>query len=268
MASVAAQFCPAGAAPQRTAEAERRIWRGPYADGIARLGLLLAEGLEAAHNAGIMHQDIKPSNVLLGWSGRPMLLDFNLSAEVGRADRGFCGTLAYMAPELFKNEQPTPAADLFSAGVIAAEVFTGRNPFQRDNSGALIYAIITEPPDLTGLDAPLAAVLERLMAKLPLRRYPTAESAIAALCAATGYPLPPESAAVRESFLQASRFVGRQTELTTLNDALRRGLRDMNDPPKRRGSFRTQSVDLGRSKIGSIANVAEALAIAEGEGFK
>jgi hypothetical protein len=53
-----------------------------------------------------------------------------------------------------------------------------------------------------------------------------------------------------------------------INDALRRGLREMSDPPKKRGSFRTQSIDLGRSKIGSIANVAEALAIAEGEGFK
>jgi hypothetical protein len=53
-----------------------------------------------------------------------------------------------------------------------------------------------------------------------------------------------------------------------INNALRRGLREMNDPPKKRRLFRTQSVDLGRSKIGSIANVAEAIAIAEGEGFK
>jgi serine/threonine protein kinase len=137
VAQVSSQFCPAGVTPEGAAHLERQAWRGPYADGIARLGLLLAEGLEAAHGAGIMHRDIKPSNVLLGWSGRPMLLDFNLSTEIGLSSERVGGTLAYMAPELMTPRKADASAaalqfdrraDIFSLGALLYELLTGRLP--------------------------------------------------------------------------------------------------------------------------------------------
>jgi serine/threonine protein kinase len=135
----AGQFRPLGVTPDPVSAAERQTWRTTYAEGIARFGLLLAEGLQAAHEAGVMHRDIKPSNVLLAWSGRPMLLDFNLSTDAGVRSQRVGGTLAYMAPELIEalatdRDAPTrqfdPRADLYSLGALLYELLTGRLPAQ------------------------------------------------------------------------------------------------------------------------------------------
>ena len=84
-----------------------------------------------------MHRDIKPSNVLLAWSGRPMLLDFNLSTDAGVRSQRVGGTLAYMAPELIEAlainrdaqaRQFDPRADLYSLGALLYELLTGRLP--------------------------------------------------------------------------------------------------------------------------------------------
>jgi tetratricopeptide (TPR) repeat protein len=117
---------------------EQFNWRLPYADAVARLGLQLAEGLAAAHAAGILHRDIKPSNILLAWSGRPMLLDFNLATQQGAAGQTVAGTLAYMAPELVESLLLSRQAaggseercDVYSLGAVLFELLTGRLPHE------------------------------------------------------------------------------------------------------------------------------------------
>ena len=173
VAQVATQYCPAGVVPepcgpQGSSATQGPAWNGPYPDGIARFGLLLAEGLQAAHDVGIMHRDIKPSNVLLAWSGRPMLLDFNLSTQIGLLGQREGGTLAYMAPEWMEalgssGKSPCrafdPRADLFSLGALLYELLTGRLPAKPPGAEDL-------PPDEVG---PWLAA--RRQAVPPLRRF-------------------------------------------------------------------------------------------------
>lgn len=124
-------------APTRTADGI--LQSGSYVDGVAHLGVQLADALAFIHARGICHRDMKPSNVLLDASGRPLLLDFNLSSDIRISGSRAGGTLPYMAPEqvrLFSmTGEHTGAksldgrADLFSFGVVLYELFAGKNPF-------------------------------------------------------------------------------------------------------------------------------------------
>ncbi len=122
-----------------------RLARGGYEEGVALLGLGLAEALAFLHGRGVYHLDLKPSNVLLDAAGRPMLLDFNLSADGRNAGPRPGGTLPYMAPEQVEalTAEPTavPAADgradLFSLGAILYELLTGVPPFGATAPGPL-----------------------------------------------------------------------------------------------------------------------------------
>ncbi len=108
-----------------------------YAEGVCLLGAQLADALAFLHRRRIFHRDLKPSNVLLCPDGRPMLLDFNLSADPQAERERLGGTLPYMSPEqVLATFDPERAAapvdgqsDLFSLGVILFELLTGRQPF-------------------------------------------------------------------------------------------------------------------------------------------
>src|SRR5436190_14269723 len=146
VARVAAETKPLEQAPPNGSPAEEFAWDLPYGEAIARLGLQLAEALEAAHGAGIMHRGIKPSNILLAWSGRSMLLDFNLSTDASASGQGIGGTLAYMAPELIAsvlNERGGAArrfdrrCDVYSLGAVLYELLTGRLPAKPEEADRL-----------------------------------------------------------------------------------------------------------------------------------
>lgn len=174
---------------------EVRQWRGAYADAIARLGLQLAEGLHAAHAAGVMHRDIKPSNVLLAWSGRPMLLDFNLSTDQQAPEERIGGTLAYMAPEQIASLQQDggasarqfdPRGDVYSLGALLYELLTGRLPARPDQAdelpphayGPWLEAKRGRPAPLRShqprIDRRLEAIVLTCLAADPGQRYATA----------------------------------------------------------------------------------------------
>jgi tetratricopeptide (TPR) repeat protein len=189
-----------------------------------KVELLIAmlEALAYLHRRGILHRDLKPSNVLVS-GGQVKVLDFGLAARREQAGGGISGTLAYMAPEIFKGDPPDERADLFSTGVIAYEIFTGKALYANVSLYRLIDQISNEPPDLIGLshaEPRIAAVLERLLEKYPDLRYRDSREAIAAFSAAIDRPLALESAASRESFLQAADFVGREQEMGQLQGAL------------------------------------------------
>src|SRR6202034_3146989 len=109
-----------------------------YTDGVTAIGQQLAEALHFIHQRGICHLDLKPSNVLMTPDGRPMILDFNLSADAQAPDMRLGGTLAYMSPEqLLVSENPSGGdrslvdsrTDLYSLGVMLYELLTGQHPF-------------------------------------------------------------------------------------------------------------------------------------------
>ncbi|MBZ0282410.1 MAG: protein kinase [Anaerolineae bacterium] len=193
----------------------------------AKVGLLvqMLQALAYLHRRGIVHRDLKPDNAMVV-NGEVKVLDFGLAVaweyQRDRASDGVEGTLAYMAPEVLSGGQATVSADLYAIGVIAYELFGGRYPFAVHDVNQLVNDILYTPPDVEplNLDPLLNLVLVRLLAKTPDMRYESADETIVALCEAVGQPPPPESVAIRESFLQAAQFVGREPEMQPLRAAL------------------------------------------------
>jgi predicted ATPase len=187
--------------------------------------MLLREALEALaylHRRGILHHDLKPSNILVS-DGRLRLLDFGLAvlASQRRDDDAF-GTLQYLAPEVLDGQPYTEASDLYSLGVIAYELLVGAHPFPAETVPEYIQQLFTSDPDLTPLaDQPaLMPLIGQLLAKAPADRPRSAEAALAQLRQGTGQIGAAGTQAIRESYLQAATFVGRAHELATLTDAL------------------------------------------------
>jgi DNA-binding beta-propeller fold protein YncE len=153
----------------------RRIDReGPLspARAIALLGQV-AEALDAAHAAGIVHRDVKPHNVLVE-GDRAYLSDFGLAKALGesgaqQSDASVVGTAEYMSPEQWRGGAVGPAADIYSLGCVLYEALTGIVPFARKEAD-------TEPEMPEGLDA----VIERAVSKDPTDRYPSAGALVAA----------------------------------------------------------------------------------------
>lgn len=196
---------------------------------------LLVQTLQALaylHRRSILHRDLKPGNVLVS-DGRVRVLDFGLAVGRDQAqNRDISGTLLYLAPEILEGAAPSEAADLYAVGVMAYELFAGQPPFQSMEPGQLLMEILEDDPDLTplagltpvGAERTLPAILARLLSKQPAMRYPSAAAVIGDLCALLHQPPPPESSAIRESFLQAATFVGREQEMAHLTAALEKAL--------------------------------------------
>jgi predicted Ser/Thr protein kinase len=165
--------------------------RGPLSPGEVRaLGAGLAEGLAAIHARGLVHRDLKPGNVILAPDG-PRIIDFGIArvidASTGITNAGaVVGTFAYMSPEHLGGDAIRPASDVFSLGSVLAFAATGWPPFGADTAAAVMYRLVSQPPDLTGLaDAKLAGLIGECLAKAPEVR-PT----VSYLLAAFGDPGP------------------------------------------------------------------------------
>ncbi len=134
------------------------------------LGAGLAEGLAAIHASGLVHRDLKPANVILAADG-PRIIDFGIAravdATTGLTTTGaVVGTIAYMLPEQIRSEPVGPASDVFSLGCVLAFSATGRPPFTGDSAVAVMFQIVNQPPDLTGVTEPwLAGLIGACLAK-------------------------------------------------------------------------------------------------------
>lgn len=187
----------------------------------------ILQALRYLHQRGILHRDLKPANILVA-NDSLKLLDFGLAIDLEYAQThgSTAGTLAYLAPEVLRGHSPSAGSDLYAFAVISHEIFTGKHPFPFRTQSELIQQVLLESPkfQVDNLDKSLELVLSRLLSKNVDERYETALDTIKALCMATDYPLPEETIEIRESFLMASTFVGRENELRTLRDALERTL--------------------------------------------
>ncbi|MCA9322309.1 MAG: SUMF1/EgtB/PvdO family nonheme iron enzyme [Planctomycetes bacterium] len=170
----------------QTKEVSTRAPRKRAGDEVLLLIQRCAEALHVAHEAGLVHRDIKPGNIMVGVDGRPVILDFGLARDLGDESQGLTmtgdvlGTPAYMSPEQMKGATVDRRTDLFSLGVVLYECVTMQRPFRGMTFEALRKDLLdelpTDPRKLNGaLPDDLAVVLEVALEKDPKRRYQSAK---------------------------------------------------------------------------------------------
>ncbi|MFI8303111.1 serine/threonine-protein kinase [Streptomyces sp. NPDC085927] len=238
-------------------EYEDRLWivmelvQGPsLADHVARsgpltpqraatIGLQLLGALKAVHDAGTLHRDVKPANVLLRPDGGAVLTDFGIAAlddgEFLTSTGQLVGSIEYMAPERALAQESGPASDLWSLGATLVTVCGGRSPFRRPAYPATLHAVVYDEAVLPERLGPLRPVVEALLRKGPGERPTTADVEIALRRVAAGEtdidPLPaadPRTYRPATSTVSASAGTG-----GSVNDAVT--VTDLHRQPVRAG---------------------------------
>lgn len=160
-------------------------WGALPADSVLVLVAGVAEALQSIHGAGVVHRDLKPSNVILAADG-PRVIDFGIARAVdstSMTQTGFRpGTPAFMSPEQVRGQSVTPAADVWSLGVLGVFAATGELPFGGGLDPAVPYRILEQEPNLTGCPEAVRGVIGYCLAKDPAAR--PSPAAVIELCRA------------------------------------------------------------------------------------
>lgn len=158
-----------------------KLERGPLAiTDVLTLAAQIAEGLKAAHAAGLVHRDIKPGNVIVTPQGVAKIVDFGI-ARIATDDithtSATAGTVAYMSPEQTHGAPPHPRMDVWSFGVMLYEMLTGARPFRGDRDEVVIFAIRNDEPEsieqlrARGVPAELIQIVQQCLRKNTAERY-------------------------------------------------------------------------------------------------
>ena len=154
------------------------------------LALHICEGLSKAHQSGIVHRDVKPSNIVVDKEGRPKLLDFGLAAIKGTEQLtktgSTLGTVGYMSPEQIQGKDVDHRSDLFSLGVMLYEMITGQIPFKAETEAATLNSVLNDTPEplsrfKSGVSDDLQRIVTKLLEKDPSLRYQSAAGVISDL---------------------------------------------------------------------------------------
>ncbi len=195
----------------------------------------VAQALQAAHNVGLVHRDVKPSNILLDDNGFAYLIDFGIAhaaGETGLTSTGATiGTWSYMAPERFQSGTANARADVYALACVLYEALTGQLPFPGSTLEQIAVAHMLQPPprpsrEQAGVPSTMDEVIATGMAKNPDQRYATAAELARAAHDATTVPLsgPGPTARVHPSLqpdyhLTAGRIHGQDTQLAATRAA-------------------------------------------------
>ena len=147
----------------------------PFNESI-NIAAQIAEGLEAAHNKGIVHRDIKSQNIMITNDGKVKIMDFGLAKVKGGTQLtkigSTAGTAAYMSPEQTNGEEVDLRTDIWSFGVVFYEMITGKQPFKGDYEQAVIYSILNEEPELQdNISDGLKSIIIKALSKNKESRY-------------------------------------------------------------------------------------------------
>jgi serine/threonine protein kinase len=157
-------------------------YRGPIPpQQAARIGIRLAEALQAVHRAGLVHRDVKPGNVQLCGADRVVLTDFGIAATVGTRPPGefIVGSPAYISPEQVRGADLEPAADVFSLGATLYAVVEGCAAFDSSTPTASIASVLHDPPRPFRNAGQLAPIIGGMLAKDPAARMPLEQARMA-----------------------------------------------------------------------------------------
>ncbi len=159
-------------------------------DESINLTIQIAEGLQTAHDKGIIHRDIKSSNIMITDKSKVKIMDFGLAKIRGGAEitkeKSTLGTVAYMSPEQTRGEEADHRSDIWSFGVVLYEMITGQLPFKGDYDQAIIYSILNEMPDSvnfinSGVAPGMGKIINKCLQKQSTDRYQNFEDLISDL---------------------------------------------------------------------------------------
>lgn len=202
----------------------------PTADLVAEIATQGARALDAAHEAGIVHRDVKPGNLLLAPDGTLKMTDFGIAKRAGNETTGLgvlLGTASYVSPEQVRGEPATPASDWYSLGCVLHELLTGTPPF----TGPTVDVVMRQhldvpPPTVTRTDVPqeLTNLVTHLLAKNPADRPSSAAEVTALLTPANKTQVLPFTPPVAEGVLGVGKWEDDEEPAgTTGHRASRRG---------------------------------------------
>lgn len=158
-----------------------KIKRGPMKQReVIDIALQVAQGISAAHKKGIIHRDVKPTNIMITNEGAAKVLDFGIAKLSGQEGLtrplSTVGTVSYMSPEQARGETVDVRTDIWSLGIVLYEMITGRLPFKGDNTQAILYSVMNEEPrsvkDLRSeIPSELEHIIQKALEKDPKKRF-------------------------------------------------------------------------------------------------